>query len=205
METVVVDRTQARDEQGPAGETGGEFLGPEQRGERELLPLHIKSVRRVDVGIGQVSAVGGEHRRVGVRHDGAGAGAQSAIEKLVEGAVGGGGLGELVRVEIVVHHEGQHLVDAGGPVHSPAIPSGEPGPADDGGEAEATEGIAAVDEAQPGLAVDAFAFDAAGAAVEEFDRFVGHGGTRRPGNAATKSKNPRVLEDTRVGGGFSPA
>lgn len=70
MESVVVDGTEAGEDQGAFLVAGCEFLGSEEGGKVEALALHENRVRLGEVVEAEVSAIGREHCRIG--SDGAG-------------------------------------------------------------------------------------------------------------------------------------
>lgn len=137
----------------------------------------------------EVAAVRGEDDGVGVGVDGAGGGFEFPIEELVEAAVGGGGVGEVCRVEVVLLDEGCDAGGGGWGAHAAAVPGGEEGAFDEEVERECAEGIS-VGPFEEAFAVDLFGFEGAGVAIEVLDGF--HAGVSSVGGVIRKPEGVRI-------------
>lgn len=174
VEAVVIDRAETTEDEGTGGVFIGEFVAAEESGEVELLTFDEDPVDLVGASEAEVAAIGWEDDGVWVGVDGPGGWVETAAEEVVEGGEGVGRGGEFRGVEGIVCDEGSDSGAAGGMVHAVAVPAGEGGAFDEGGDDETADGVF-VGGAEEAFAVDGFLFEPAGVAVEESDRIAGHG------------------------------
>ncbi len=134
METMIVDRTEAREEEAASRIAFCEGVVAKKAREVEALPFHVKLFDFRDVLKSKVTAVcrkdegffsGGDRPRVGL---------QFPIEELIESRETVRSCGELCRIESILRDERSDFGSALRSVHAPAVPLGKGRPFDESGK-----------------------------------------------------------------------